>query len=166
MTKRTKKQKFSDFFDAFKCVQNGEVVKRSSAKDGSIPTHPVVPCPVVSEHIVQANCIARLKCYRVFGNRSNVGTGTLVSKDKAGFTSSSGTYRRYGIVGAGDWIGLLPNGIHIEIEFKAGKGGRLSAVQQERKAAIEKNKGIFLIVHGVPELEYYMSPILKGITDA
>lgn len=161
--KRTKAQKFGDFFDAFKCVKDGKPVKRSGAKDGSIPTHPVVPCPDVSEHIVQNDCIVWLKRKRIFGNRSNVGTGTLVSQDKAGLMSGSGTISRYGIKNAGDWIGLLPNGIHIEIEFKKGSGGRLTAGQQKRKVAIERNNGVYLVVHGVPELKFYMLPILEKL---
>ena len=159
--RRTKKEKYGDLFDAFKCVQEGKPVKRSGAKDGSIPTHPVVPCLDVSEKIVQDECITWLKARRVFGTRSNVGAGQLVSTDKAGFSRPASGFQRYGIKDAGDWLGLMSNGIHLEIEFKRGKGGRLSKGQQKRMDNIRRNNGLFFVIHGVPELEYYVGTIMK-----
>ena len=63
---------------------------------------------------------------------------------------------RVGIIGAGDIIGILPNGRHFEIEVKAGRGGRLSKKQQERQAKVCQALGVYIVVHGLPELEHYM----------
>ncbi len=68
--------------------------------------------------------------------------------------SSSG-YKSYGIKGAGDVVGLTPRGIHLEVECKAGSGGRLSKEQQERQEKIQENMGLYFVVHGLAELEYY-----------
>ena len=159
--RRTKKEQCADLFDAFKCVKEGKPVKRSGAKDGSIQTHPVVPCVDVPEKIVQDECIAWLKKRRVFGTRSNVGAGQLVSTDRAGFQRPASGFQRYGIKDAGDWLGLMSNGIHLELEFKRGRGGRLSAGQQKRMAAIQRNNGLFFVIHGVPELDYFVGSIMR-----
>ena len=161
--RKTKAEKFADIHHAFKCVQGGLPVKRSGAKDGSIPTHPDVYCPELSEHDVQEICIEQLKKWRIFGNRSNVGSGTLVSTDKAGMMSCSGTYRRYGIKDAGDWIGLLPDGRHLEIEFKKGHGGRLTKGQQKRMQDIRYNNGLYFVIHGLPELRLTVGKELEKI---
>ena len=115
-------------------------------KDGSITTKPVVPCPDILEKGVVEACIKWLRRHRIFCNRHDVGGGYL----------GAGTaYATYGIQGAGDIIGLLPDGTHFELECKRGKGGSLSSGQQKRMKDIRNNNGIYLIIHGIPELEYY-----------
>jgi len=47
-------------------------------------------------------------------------------------------------------------GKHFEIETKRGSGGTLSAGQQKRMKDVRVNGGIYLVVHGVEELEYLM----------
>ncbi len=113
-------------------------------KDGSIATKPVVPCTAYSERLVVKYCINWLRRNRIFCNRHDVASGDL------GFG-----YATYGIKGAGDIIGLLPDGTHLEIECKKGKGGSLSKGQQKRMKDIRENNGIYLVVHGISELEYY-----------
>ena len=73
---------------------------------------------------------------------------------------SSGFYS-YGIKDGGDIQGLLSNGIHFEIECKRGKGGRLSKGQQKRMREIQESNGLYFVVHGVPELEYYMGEVIR-----
>lgn len=115
-------------------------------KDGSIATKPVVPCEHLPEKIVVTQCIRWLVRHRIFCNRHDAGSGYL----------GAGTaYATYGIKGAGDIIGLLPDGTHFEIECKRSQGGSLSKGQQKRMVNIRENNGIYLIVHGIPELEYY-----------
>lgn len=142
--RRTKAEKNQDYFDAFKCVQKGIKVKRSGAKDGSIATHPVIPVPDIPEREVLAECLKWLKKHKILCNRHDSGAGDV----------SGAGYATYGIKGAGDIIGLLPNGIHFEIECKRGKGGRLSKKQQKRHEDIQNNSGYYFVVHGVEELEY------------
>ena len=143
MKKRTKQEKFQDCFDAFKCVKAGKKVKRSMTKDGSIATHPIIPVPDLLESIVLKDCLNWLKKKRIFCNRHDSGAGDV----------SGAGYATYGIKGAGDIIGLLPNGRHFEIETKRGKGGRLSKGQQKRMKDIRANNGIYHVVHGISELE-------------
>jgi len=116
---------------------------RPGRKDGGIPTKPVVPCPDIPEAQVLKECISWLRRRRIVCDRMNVGAGHI---------GVSG-FRTYGIKGAGDIIGLTRHGIHFEIEAKRGRGGVLSLNQQRRKEKIESSKGIYLIIHGVEELE-------------
>lgn len=151
MKKRTKAEKCADYADAVKAIREGQTPKRHGARDGSIPTHPVVPVPKQREAYVVTVCLAWLKRHQIFCTRHDVGGGYL----------GAGTaYATYGIKGAGDIIGLLRNGQHFEIECKAGKGGRLSKSQQKRMHNIRDNNGIYLVVHGVEELAHFMRTYL------
>ncbi len=144
MKRRTKKQKFDDLADAIQCIREGKKVKRLRAKDGSIPTKPVVPCPDVPEKDVLHDCLAWLEAHRIFCNRMNNGTFFL-----------EGKWYSYGIKGGGDILGILQGGKHFEIECKKGKGGRLSEAQQKRLRDVRAAGGIYYVIHGIPELEYY-----------
>lgn len=146
---RTKTDKIKDQYDAFKCIRDGKPVKRFGAKDGSIQTKPVVPVPDLPEKEVLVECLRWLRLHHVFHNRHDVGAGDF------GYG-----YATYGIKGAGDIIGILSNGVHFEIECKKGKGGRLSKGQQKRLENIRKNNGIYLVVHGLSELEYYFKELI------
>lgn len=149
MKRQTKQQKLADTYAWYNCQKNGQPVTRGAAKDGSILTHPVVPCPDLPESEVLRQCLLWLKKHRVFCNRHEVGAGNI----------SGAGYATYGIKGGGDIIGLL-HGTHFEVECKAGKGGRLSKEQQKRKDDIISNGGIYFIVHGIPELEYYFKGLV------
>jgi len=149
MKKRTRKQKFTDYADAIKCMKEGKPVKRSHAKDGSIPTYSIVPVPNLLESQVLVLCKDWLKKHHIFHDRNNTG----ILPDASGF-------HRYGIAGGGDIIGILPNGIHIELEVKRGKGGRLSEGQQKRMRDVRNNNGLYFVVHGQAELEYYMKDLI------
>ena len=137
---KTKSQKYKDIFTLYK---TGAPPK--GAKDGSIPTHPVLLCPPLLERDVLKQCISWLKIRRVYCNRHDCGAGDMGH----GFAV-------YGIKGAGDIIGLLPNGKHFEIECKKGAGGRLSKDQIKRKKKITNNNGLYFVVHGVEELSFLM----------
>jgi len=148
MKKRPKRKIYEDYADTIIRLRQGKKPKRSRAKDGSIPTHPVIPVPILPESDVLELCVRWFKKKHIYMRRHDVGAGDF------GYG-----YATYGIMGAGDLIGLLPNGIHLEIECKRGKGGRLSEVQQKHRQRIIDNNGIYLIIHGDEELEY----LLKGI---
>jgi len=151
MKRRTKAQKLKDYYDAFKCIREDRKVKREGTKDGSIATHSVVNVrPYCSEKLVLAECLAWLKGKRIICNRNNVGAGEM---------GASGFYS-YGIRGAGDIIGLLKTGQHFEIEVKRGAGGRLSLEQQKRMRQIKENNGLYFVVHGISELEYFMGDLI------
>lgn len=152
MTKRrTKAQKCKDYFDAFKCIREDKRVRREGTKDGSIATHPVVPvrCPYPEKDIIH-DCLVWLRRHNIFCNRHDSGS----------FQNIRGQWGTYGIKGAGDIIGLLKTGQHFEIECKRGSGGRLSLEQQRRMRQIRENNGLYFVVHGAGELEYYMGDLV------
>ena len=148
--RRTKAQKLGDYFQAFKCVQEGKPVKRSGAKDGSIRIKPFLSTNAIPEREVLKQCLDWLRKHGIVADRLNVGTGEL---------GTSG-YRVYGIVGGGDIIAILPSGMHLEVETKSGKGGRLSLRQQRRKEKIQRNNGYYFVVCGVNELACLVEPLL------
>lgn len=149
MKRRTKLQKFNDLANAIGQIRRGERVKRIGAKDGSIRTHPVVPVdPKKLEHEVLADCLSWLIEHRVFCNRHDAAT---LQNDRR-------QYGTYGIKGSGDIHGMLKQhgGKHFEIETKRGSGGTLSEGQQKRMKEVRDNNGLYFVVHGVKELEYFM----------
>lgn len=152
MKRRTKSQKCKDLYDAFRCLREGKPVKREGTKDGSIPTHPVVPCPDVLEYQVKRGCLSWLRRHNIFCDGHDAGT----------LQNSQGDWGAYGIKGSGDIHGMLRNhgGKHFEIECKRGGGGRLSLEQQKRMRDVIGNNGLYFVVHGVEELEYYMGDLV------
>jgi hypothetical protein len=150
MKRQTKTQKFADYHTAFKCIIAGESPRHTTNKDGSITTRPSVTVEEKLEAEVLKDCIEWLRYHGIVADRMNVGAGVL----------SDAGFRKYGIEGAGDIIAILPNGRHLEVECKAGKGGRWSVSQQRRAAKIERNNAIYIVVHGVEELEYKMEKYL------
>lgn len=151
LKRRTRAQQYADIADAVKCINKGVKVKRSTHKDGSIPTRPVVVVADLPEKQVVKDCIDWLRCHHVFCNRH----------DAASFQNDRGQWGVYGIKGAGDIIGMLRyDGRHFEIECKRGSGGTLSIGQQKRMKDVEDNSGIYLIIHGVSELEYYFRDLI------
>ena len=147
MKKQTRAQKCSDYADAFRCIKEGKPVKRAHSKDGSIPTYPVVEVqhPYLEKYVLH-DCLQWLCREGILCDRNNVGAGQI---------GESGYYT-YGIKNAGDIIGLLQNGQNFEIECKPSGGGRLSLGQQKRMKKIRENNGIYLIIHGIRELEHFM----------
>lgn len=131
----------------FKQIQTNQKVKRIEAKDGSIPTHPVVAVDSDKlEATILKECLLWLKKHHIFCSRNNVGAGNL----------GGDRFYSYGIKGGGDIMGYLPNGIGFEIECKRGSGGRQSTGQQKRMKKVQNTNALYFIVHGVEELEYYM----------
>ena len=143
MKQRTKTQKLDDQYIAYQAMLAGEKPKRSTRKDGSLPTKPIVPCEDLHESAVLQDCLYWLRNHRFIADRMNTGAGDF-----------GGGFRHYGIIGAGDILAYAPNGRGIEIECKAGKGGTWGRTQQIRCKRIRKNNVVYMIVHGVEELEY------------
>lgn len=153
MRRQTKAQKFNDIANVIHQIRAGEPVKRIGAKDGSIATHPVVPCPDVVESIVKVECIKWLREHHIFCNGHDCGSGDIVGAGQA----------TYGIMYSGDIHGILreDHGRHFEIECKRGRGGRLSAGQRKRMKQVRDNNGLYFVIHGVPELEFYFKRYIK-----
>lgn len=147
MKKQTKAQKFNDLANAVQQINAGKKVKRIGAKDGSIASKLVVPCPDLPERDIKKQCIAWLRKHHIFCNGHDTGAGDIAGMG----------YATYGIKGSGDIHGMLRehHGQHFEIECKKGKGGRLSKGQIKRMHDVRDNGGLYFVVHGVPELEFY-----------
>ncbi len=145
MTKpRTKIQKIRDQYEAYRAMKAGEKPKRSTHKDGSLLTKPVVPvCSNLPESVVLEDCIKWLDRNGFAADRMNVGAGDF-----------GGGYKTYGIRGAGDIIAIAPNGRHIEVECKKSNGGSWSMNQQRRCRKIRRHNAVYMVVHGWQELEY------------
>ena len=149
MKRQTNADKFRDLANAVKQINSGEKVRRIGAKDGSVPTRPSVPVDSdKSEEEVLVDCLVWLKKHHIMCDRCDSGS----------FQNNRGQWATYGIKGSGDIHGTLRHhsGKRFEIECKRGKGGRLSKGQQKRKRDVEYNNGLYFIVHGVEELEYFM----------
>lgn len=154
MTKRRPKALiYADIADAVKCMREGKKVKRSTNKDGSIATKPVshLYVPPLPEKEVLAECLKWLRKRGCVADRLDAGSARM----------NNGQIYRYGIIGAGDIMGILPNGQHFEIECKNGVGGKWSISQQRRKKKIERNNALYFICHGVAELEYFIGEYLN-----
>jgi hypothetical protein len=130
--------------------------KPKGRKDGSVGTKPTVPCADVKEDVVLDEVTTWLSMHRILHDRNNTGMGDI---------GGNGRKYRYGIKDAGDIIGCLPNGKHYELELKRGRGGSWSEGQQKRCAKVELNNGVYLLIHGVPELETMFLPLLKKRKD-
>lgn len=148
MKRRTNAQQYSDYADAIRAIREGKKVKRAHAKDGSIATHPVVEVdPNLSEREILHQCKMWLQHHHIFHDRHDAGS----------FQNERGQWGTYGIKNSGDIHGMIgSHGTRFEIEVKRGSGGRLSLGQQKRMRNIRDNNGIYLMVHGVEELEYLM----------
>jgi len=119
------------------------------AKDGSIPTHPIIPVDnTKKEAQILRECLSWLKRRNVYCKRHDAGT----------FQNQFGQWGAYGIKGSGDIHGMLRKhgGKHYEIECKHGSGGHQNAGQRKRMREVRENNGLYFIVHGVEELEHYM----------
>jgi hypothetical protein len=147
-TKKSKSKTFSRIATAYHQLKDGGRPRVTG--DGSIPTTPCVAVPNKPESAVLEGCLDWLKRNRIWARRMNVGKGTL---GRTGFFT-------YGIIGSADITGILSTGRRLEIETKAGKGGRLSLDQQRFRQDIIENNGVYLIVHGVEELEFLMKGVL------
>lgn len=145
MTK-TRTEKLAEAHTIYQAVKTNTKPKRGT-KDGSIATHPVVPCPDLPEREVLKQCLKWLKDRRVFCDRHDCGSGP--------------GHACYGIKDSGDIHGVLyAFGQYFEIETKRGKGGRLSKGQQNRMQRVRAAGGVYEVIHGVPELEYYFGSLV------
>jgi hypothetical protein len=117
-------------------------------KDGGIPTKPAVPCKDVKEAVVLEECMSWLIRHRCGAWRMNVTAADL----------DGGGIRQFGIKGAGDILACY-NGRYIEIECKRGRGGILSTNQQRHREQVLRYGGLYLVIHGVEELEFFMEKV-------
>lgn len=150
MTRQTKATKFARI-----AAKAGKIHNRPMPgirADGSVGTHPSTPCPPLPEGEVMVLVKDWLERHGCVVDRLNNGAGYLNGRTEFG---------RYGVIGGGDFVGMLPDGRHLEIECKKGKGGTLSKEQSKRMRRVRRGGGVYEVIHGVPELEKKILPILK-----
>jgi hypothetical protein len=152
MSKLSRKQQFTRLAEIAKARRTGKKPP-NYRKDGGLPTKPSVPCNDVVESVVQEECYKWLNA-RCSCERNNTGL----------MDTNRGSKYQFGMKGNGDLI-CCHRRIHVEIECKKGKGGVLSPNQQEKKAKIEENGGIYMIVHGLPELKEKWNELNKTINE-
>lgn len=79
--------------------------------------------------------------------------------------NNSGAMGRRGIIkkGVADIIGIMPNGIHIEIEIKNKETkDKMSQEQREHKENIINSKGIYIIANSVDDfIEIFNKELTK-----
>ncbi len=147
MTK-SKKDKLAEAHMLYTAAKQG-CKPKSRAKDGSIPTRAIVPCPDLpeeGENGVKDLCYKWLKARRIFCNKHACGR-------KGGVL--------YGIKGSGDIHGYLPDGRGFEIECKRGKGGHQRSGQRDRMALIHNTTAaLYFVVRGENELAHYFKDLL------
>lgn len=119
--------------------------KKTTAKkdSGAKRTRPSIPVPPKVESLVVEECLKWL----------TKELGWVVNRHDAGAGDFGRGYATYGIVGAGDIIGVTPLGTHIEIECKHGRGGTWGSKQQEHAKKVLTNNGHYFIIHGLLELK-------------
>ena len=146
MKRPTKKDKLNEAAAFYNAIRTGS---RPRQKRGPISTRPTIPCLAKPEWEVQAECVKWLRARRIFCDPHDCGSGDF-----------GHGYATYGIKYSGDIHGYLPGGKGFEIECKTGKGGRLSVGQQKRMEGVRAAGGVYLVVHGVEELEYLMKGLI------
>jgi len=156
--RQTKAKRLKDWALTFKAISEGRQPVRPTRKDGSLPTRPVVRVDEAkTEHKVMDECMAWLEARGCLVDRMNVGAGILrrdpINDILGGHNEG---YCQYGIKDAGDICGMLPDGRHLEVEVKKGRGGSWSEGQQKRCADVWAHNGVYLLVHGIEELKHYL----------
>lgn len=86
-------------------------------------------------------CLQLLSVHRIWARRQNSGA----------VRTQRGQLLRFGVTGAADITGILPNGIRLEIECKM-PGRHPTPEQGAFLQAIRANNGVALVVHSVQEL--------------
>lgn len=152
MKRQTARQKRLDWSDALKCLKRGQPPERlnSRRRDGSIPVKPV-RASSQPERDVLAECLSLLRSRKILADRLNNGK-----------FCSNGRWAVYGIIGGGDIVAVLPGGIHVEVECKAGRGGLLSVEQQRRQERVTSHGGKYVVVCSVDELRDWLDKEVRG----
>lgn len=104
------------------------------------------------EKDIQRACIEFLHLKKIFCWRNNTGAFVGEYKGKTRFL-------RYGYPGSADILGMLPDGRFLAIEVKR-PGNKLSDMQKVFAKKTVKNKGVYMVVHSVDELENDLIEVL------
>lgn len=102
------------------------------------------------EAVVLRDCLGWLHKQGIFAYRQNSGTAWI-----------GGQPVSFGLPGAADITGILPDGRRLEVECKSATG-RQSEKQKRFQQRIEENRGVYLLVRSVEELEAGLRSIRNG----
>jgi hypothetical protein len=103
------------------------------------------------ESYVVRDILRFLKLRKITAWRANTGGMSKMYKGKS-------SYVRFGIKGAADITGILPDGRRLEIECKR-EGGYQSDDQKAFEAMIRSNNGVYILAHSLDELMKAMEEI-------
>lgn len=95
-----------------------------------------------SETVIVAECLEWLARHRIFAWRNNTGS----------YKTPEGRFIRYGHVGSGDILGLLPDGRFLAVECKTPTGTQ-SEPQKVFQAMVERNGGVYVLARSPADLE-------------
>ena len=98
--------------------------------------------PVVPESMVLAQCMQYLYLKKIFAWRNN--TGAAKTED--------GRYVRFGLPGASDIIGIMPDVRFLAVECKRSDGGRLSPQQKVFLDKIKEAGGVAVVAASLDDL--------------
>lgn len=129
---------------AEKLASPNKYYKPETRADGSMRTKPTV---LGNPNAIEAQVMAEVEAWL---GRNGCTMDRL--NNGAGYINNSHNYCTYGILGGGDWVGMLPNGRHLEVECKKGSGGVLSRNQVARMNRVHRGNGVYVVVHGAEEL--------------
>lgn len=110
--------------------------------------------PPVSEAVVLKACLDYLtKVRRVRAWRQNSGTAQYAAHAVPAYGGEVIRPRRvaFGLRGAADITGILPDGRRLEVECKR-PGGRQEPHQKKFQAMIEENNGVYILARSADEL--------------
>lgn len=78
---------------------------------------------------------------------------TAWAQNTGAFKTASGGFVKFGKVGGGDIMGILPpHGRHFEAEAKTGSGKQSKNQKLHQEFVVERNGGIYILFRSVDEL--------------
>ena len=87
--------------------------------------------------------------------------GVYCWRNNTGAYKRGRTWIRYGKVGSADITGILKDGRRLEIETKTSCGS-LSEDQRHFAHAIQRNKGVYLVIRSLEELHHELRRHVNG----
>jgi hypothetical protein len=88
--------------------------------------------------------------------------GIFLWRNNVGTSRSGGRFIRFGKVGSGDIVGVLPGGLHFELEVKLPDGKWKTTPEQEAHGRrIRELGGIWAVIRSVDEAMKLVSDLIE-----
>lgn len=108
------------------------------------------------ENAVMKSCKDALAVAGVFFWRQNSGLAMLPGR------GGRPQPVRFGVVGAGDYGGILPGGYYIEVECKTGNGKQTDN-QKQRQVDLERAGACYVLARGYDDVTEGISDFLRRV---